>query len=235
VSGGRKAQGLQPTPVEATSESPGEKNAPTLWPSQEELALLARLRARDEEAFATLIDRHRASMRRLAAVFVSNRAVAEEVVQDTWTAVIEGLSAFEGRSSLKTWIFRILANRAKTRALRERRTVPFSALADPDAESEPAVDPGRFKPSGKWDRPPRFASENAEALMMRREAVEALDAATEELPPNQRAVVILRDIEGLDSVEVCNILQISETNQRVLLHRARAKLRRVLEKYLDGV
>lgn len=183
-----------------------------------------------------LIDRHHGPLLRLAQVFVSSRAVAEEVVQETWTGVLEGLATFEGRSSLKTWIFRILTNRAKTRGVREGRSVPFSALGDPAPDNEPAVDPARFRSTGMWGEPPRrWDDETPEKLMMRQEFVRALEAALEQLPPSQRAVVTLRDVEGLDSAEVCNVLQISETNQRVLLHRARSKLRRALETYLDGV
>jgi RNA polymerase sigma-70 factor (ECF subfamily) len=201
----------------------------------EELALLARLRAGDEAAFATLIERHHGALLRLARVFVSSRAIAEEVVQETWVGVVEGLASFEGRASLKTWIFRILTNRAKTRGVREGRSVSFSALGGLDSESEPAADPARFQSSGTWADPPRrWNDDNPERLMIRQEVLRLLEDAIESLPPNQRAVAVLRDVDGLDSVEVCNVLQISETNQRVLLHRARCKLRRVMEKYFNG-
>jgi RNA polymerase sigma-70 factor (ECF subfamily) len=162
--------------------------------------------------------------------FVSDRATAEDVVQDTWLGVMRGLDTFEGRSALNTWIFRILTNRAKSRAVRDARSIPFSSLESHDHEEESAVDPALFQPNGTWADPPRrWNHDTPERLLMRREAVQQLQGAIEELPANQRVVVILRDIEGLDADEVCNILEISETNQRVLLHRARSKLRRALE------
>lgn len=230
----RRTPGLHPAGIDASSDDQRQEAASVTPPTAEEQALLARLRAGDEAAFAMLIDRHNSSLLRLAQVFVSSRAVAEEVVQETWVGVIEGLAAFEGRSSLKTWILRILTNRAKTRGAREGRSVPFSALGDPGTETEPAVDPVRFKPTGMWAEPPRrWDDETPEKLLIRQEVLHVLEAAMEQLPPNQRAVVTLRDVDGLDSVEVCNVLQISETNQRVLLHRARSKLRRVLEQFLD--
>jgi len=200
-----------------------------------DLALLARLRLGDEAAFAELIDQHHGALLRLALVFVANRAMAEEVVQETWSAVLVGLDAFEGRSSLKTWIFRILTNRAKTRAVREGRTVSFSAFGNADLESSPAVAAERFRPDGRWSSPPEpWDEETPERLMLRREIVDLISAALDDLPAAQRAVVLLRDVDGLESAEVCNILRISETNQRVLHHRARSKLRRTLEEYVGA-
>lgn len=164
----------------------------------------------------------------------SSRAVAEEVVQETWVGVLDGLASFEGRSTLETWIFRILTNRAKTRGVREQRTVPFSALSTPEEDHESAVDAARFHPNGMWGIPPRrWEDDTPENLFMIREALQQLEAAIAELPPNQRAVVTLRDIDDLDSDAVCNVLGISETNQRVLLHRARSKLRAALEEYVE--
>jgi RNA polymerase sigma-70 factor (ECF subfamily) len=193
------------------------------------LVLLGRLRAGDDRAFSLLIDRHHRTMLRFAQIYVSSLAVAEEVVQETWVAVLEGIAGFEGRSSLKTWIFGILINRAKTRGIREGRSVPATAENGTDV-----ADSGRFRSNGEWAQPPRrWDEETPEKLMMRQEAVRLLEAALGELPPSQRAAVTLRDIEGLESAEVCNVLGISETNQRVLLHRARSKLRRALEGYLD--
>lgn len=204
-------------------------------PHPADLALLARLRAGDDAAFAGLVERLSGPLLRLARVYVANAAVAEEVVQETWTILVSDLASFEGRSSLKTWIFRILANRAKTRGIREGRSVPFSAAGDPAADDEPAVDPARFEPGGAWAAPlRRWDDETPEKLMLRRELLRILEAALEELPPGQRAVATLRDLEELESAEVCNILGISETNQRVLLHRARSRLRRALEAYLAG-
>ncbi len=222
-------------------EAPGkddvdEETASEARASADDLALVQRLVAGDEAAFTSLVDRYHARLLRLATTFVSDRTAAEEVVQDTWIGVINGLPAFEGRSALKTWIFRILTNRAKTRGVRDARSVPFSALANPESEHEPAVDPARFQPNGMWADPPhRWDDDTPEKLLMRQEAVRRLKEDIAQLPPNQRAVVTLRDIEGLGSDEVCNILEISETNQRVLLHRARSKLRLGLEEYLHGM
>jgi len=169
---------------------------------------------------------------RLALAFFPNRALAEEAVQDTWAAVVDGLSSFEGRSSLKTWMLRILANRAKTRLTREARSVPFSALNDSDLDV-PAVDPARFSSNGRWAEPPQtWTDDTPEKQLMNKEAIRCLERALKELPPKQRAVVTLRDVEGLDSDEVCNVLGVGEANQRVLLHRARSKLRRALEEHL---
>jgi RNA polymerase sigma-70 factor (ECF subfamily) len=196
--------------------------------SPEELRLLEGLRAGDEAAFAALVDRYGASMLRLARNFVGNRAVAEEVVQEAWLGVLRGVDRFEGRSSLKTWIFRILTNIATTRAQRERRSVPISELADPD---EPSVDPSRFDPAfGHWAAPPERLPEGR---LLARELRGIVAAAIESLPPAQRTVISLRDIEGWSSEEVCNALDLSETNQRVLLHRARTKVRRAIEEYVE--
>lgn len=202
--------------------------------SPEDAELVARLLAREEAAFVELIDAYHGQLLRFALAFVPSRAVAEEVVQETWTAVLGALPRFSGRSSLKTWLFRILSNRAKTRGVRERRSVPFSALAAQD-ESEPAVDPSRFRRNGMWaDAPPRrWEDQTPEKVLADRRAVEKLEAALGALPENQRLVLTLRDVDGLESHEVCNILEISETNQRVLLHRARSRLRAVLEEFVD--
>ena len=192
------------------------------------------LRRGDERAFARLVDRNRAGLRRVARLYISDRAVAEEVVQDTWLGVIQGLWAFEGRSSLKTWIFRILVNHAKTRAARERRTVPFARL---DAEVdvvEAAVAPGRFRPEDDPACLPRDPDASPERRLLVREAREQLRNAIEALPKNQRRVLVLRDIEGRSTEEVCSTLRIHETNARVLLHRARAKVRAALEPYLTN-
>lgn len=200
----------------------------------DERELVARLRARDRVAFAELLDAYHGRLLRVAGSFVSSRAVAEEVVQETWLAVLDGLHRFEGRSSLQTWIFGILANRAKTRGVREQRVVPFSALSSDEERAEPAVDPSRFRGNGMWAAPPqRWQDGAAESVLMAQQGLERVQKALEQLPPGQRAVVTLRDIEGLDADEVCNVLEISETNQRVLLHRARSKLRAVLEECID--
>lgn len=199
-------------------------------------AWLRRLRARDEAAFVALVDRHHASLLRLAETFVPSRAVAEEVVQETWVAVLDGLARFEGRSTVKTWIFRILVNRARTRGQRERRTVPLASLFDDDVSGEgaPVVDRARFDATGRWAAPPRgWTAQDVEGRLMTREAVVHVERRIAALPPQQRAVVLLRDVDGLDAEEACAVLGISEGNQRVLLHRARSTLRADLERFID--
>ncbi len=201
--------------------------------SGEDGVFVRRLLAGDEAAFREIVGRYQAPLLRLALTFVSDRAVAEEVVQDAWLGVLQGLRAFEGRSSLKTWIFRILINRAKSRGVREGRMLRFSSLTDPHADPEPAVEPGRFTDAGMWREPPvPWADETPEKLLLRAEVRQLIEEAIGELPPQQRVVLTLRDVTGLDAEEVCNVLEISETNQRVLLHRARSKVRRALERYL---
>jgi RNA polymerase sigma-70 factor (ECF subfamily) len=184
--------------------------------------LVAGLRAGDERAFVTLVRRHHSAMLRLAMGYVPSAAIAEEVVQDTWLAVLRGIDRFEGRSTLRTWLLRILVNRARTVSLRERRTV-----AVPDPES--AVDPARFDGSGAWAAPPEHWVEESEDRLRAGQLAARLRSAMEELPARQREVVMLRDVEGLTSGEVCSALDISEANQRVLLHRGRSRLRQVLE------
>jgi len=196
--------------------------------------LVEALRAGDEAAFAEIVRAYNSSLLRVAQIYVGSRALAEDVVGETWLAVLNGIDRFEGRSSLKTWIFRILANRAKTRAQRERRTIPFSAL-DPGRVPEPALEPERFRGPedsrwpGHWAVPPQPWPEEA---LLSTETRNKLAEAIEMLPAGQRAVISLRDIEGWSAQEVCNALDISETNQRVLLHRARSKVRKALEEYL---
>jgi RNA polymerase sigma-70 factor, ECF subfamily len=196
-------------------------------------ALLAALRAGDEQAFATLVTRHHASLKRVARAYVSTDAVAEEVVQDTWLAVIAGIDRFQERASIKTWLFHILANKAKTRGKRERRIVPFASLAR--AEDEPAVAPDRFQREGDawpghWAVPPR-PWEDPDRRLQALEARDRLRAAIGALPDTQQAVLTLRDVEGLQAEEVCELLDLSPGNQRVILHRARARVRDELERY----
>ena len=207
--------------------------------SADDLCLIEQLRNGNEAAFVALIDRYATAMLRLAMVYVRVWAVAEEVVQETWLAVLESLGRFEGRSSLKTWMFRILTNCAKTRAKREGRSIPFSSLADIDTDNaEHAVNPDRFLPadhqwSGHWISFPSNWQEMPEERLLSQETCARLEKAIEALPPSQREIIILRDIEGWTSVETCSFLEISEANQRVLLHRARSKVRNVLEKYFE--
>jgi RNA polymerase sigma-70 factor (ECF subfamily) len=206
----------------------------------DELSLIEALRRGDESAFVALVNSYHQSLLRMAGMYVASRAAAEDVVQETWLGVLRGLDRFEGRSSLKTWIFRILVNRAKTRGERESRSIPFSAFwsADDDA-GEPAVEPERFLPADHprwphhWSSFPRQWDEIPEERLLSGETRAVVQQAIEALPPNQREVITLRDIEGWSAEEVCNVLVISETNQRVLLHRARSKVRRALERYLD--
>jgi RNA polymerase sigma-70 factor (ECF subfamily) len=201
----------------------------------EDVALVKRMLAGDEAAFTHVVESHHGSLIRLAMAFVASRDVAEEVVQDTWLAVLSGLHSFEGRSTLKSWIFSILTNRAKTRGVRDKRTVAFSELSNPGSDGDAAVDPDRFTEAGMWSAPPgRWDRDTPEQLLLRQEARAVMERTIAELPTGQRAVVTLRDIDGLDASEVCNILGLSETNQRVLLHRARSKVRAALERYVAG-
>jgi RNA polymerase sigma-70 factor (ECF subfamily) len=192
-----------------------------------EADLLRRLRAGDEQAFGALVESYHGAMLRLALSFVQSRAVAEEVVQDTWLAVLRGLDRFEGRSSLRTWLFTILVNRARTTGVRESRSVPV-------ADTGPVVDASRFGSDGAWAVPPDHWIEEAEARIDAAKVGELLRPALDALPPRQREVVVLRDVEGMTSAEACDVLSISEANQRVLLHRGRAKLRQLLEGELGG-
>ena len=198
--------------------------------------MIAALRAGEEVAFSSLVDRHHPSMVRIATAFVPSRAVAEEVAQEAWLGVLKGIDRFEGRSSLRTWIFRIVVNVAKTRGLRESRSVPFSSLEA--APGEPSVDPDRFHPAGHleasaWSDPPKAWEGSPEQRILATEVRAVIDGAIDGLSPGQRSVIMLRDVEGWDPEEVCNVLGITETNHRVLLHRARSKVRRALEEYFD--
>jgi len=205
-------------------------------PGRDEAVLVARLRAGDEAAFRALVEELHPALRRVARNYVPSDAVADEVVQETWLGVLNGIDRFEGRSSVKTWVFRILVNRAKTRGERERRTVPFASAFDPTREVEPPlVDPGRFEPCDHplvpvhWAAPPDDWRGAPEARVAAAETRAALTAALDRLPPAQREVVTLRDVHGWTGAEVCNALGITETNQRVLLHRGRTRLRQALE------
>jgi len=200
-------------------------------------ALLAALRAGDEQAFVTLVDEYGPAMRRVALSFVRSPAVADEVVQDAWLGVLRGVERFEQRSTLKTWLFRIVANIAKTRAVREARTVPFAAL---ELEGDdPAVPSDRFQgPDGRypggWVSFPTAWPELPENELLAAETRELIGSAIDALPTAQRLVITLRDVEGWDSQDVCNVLELTETNQRVLLHRARSKVRAALDDYLTS-
>jgi RNA polymerase sigma-70 factor, ECF subfamily len=202
----------------------------------EDHELVQRLRDGDESAFVELIDRYGGTMLRVAQMYVRDRATAEEVVQETWEGVLKGIDRFEERSSLKTWLFRILTNRAKTRGERDGRMVPFSSLAgaNPDAD-EPSVDPDRFlgpdsPHPGAWAAPPVPWPEDK---LLESETLGVIEMAIERLPEAQRQVILLRDVDGWTPMEVSDVLGITDGNQRVLLHRARSKVRAAVEEYLD--
>ena len=203
-------------------------------PAADDAAVLAALRAGDEAAFTRLVEMYHTTMVRLATAYVPSYAVAEEVAQETWLGVLNGLERFEGRSSLKTWIFRILTNIAKTRGAREHRSEPFSSVFDDVGGDEATVDPDRFAREGHWLLAPSGWGDSPEEKLESAECQALIGATIETLPPNQREVIRLRDVLGWTSDEVCNALEVSETNQRVLLHRARAKVRKALEGYFDG-
>jgi RNA polymerase sigma-70 factor (ECF subfamily) len=194
--------------------------------------LLAALRAGDERAFGALVDRYQASLVRVARQYVPTQEIAEDVAQEAWLGLLRGLDSFEGRSSLRTYLFRIVMNLARTRGVREARTTPFSSLAR-DGEDGPSVDPERFvrapaAGAGHWLSPIRPWNLSAEQLTLNAELGAKIAQAIERLPDAQRRVVTLRDVEGFDSQEVCDLLGLSEGNQRVLLHRGRTKLRDAL-------
>jgi RNA polymerase sigma-70 factor, ECF subfamily len=197
-------------------------------PPDEDGELVARLRAGEEQAFVALVSRHHAAMVRLAGSFVSSPAVAEEVVQDTWLGVLRGIDGFAGRSSFRTWLLRILVNRARSTGVREHRSV---AVGD----AGPAVDRARFDASGAWMSPPQHWVEDSEDRMLAEGLADQIHAALGALPDRQREVVVLRDVDGLSGREVCDVLEISEANQRVLLHRGRSHLRQALESELGGL
>lgn len=209
--------------------------------SPDELRLVEALRRGEEAAFVELVNRHQKALVRLATIYVRSRDLAEEVVQDTWLGVLAGIERFEGRSSLKTWIFRILINRAKTLGVRESRSVPFSALVTDGGDcgaDGPVVDPDRFLPAdhpqwpNHWAVPPQNWGQTAEKILLGQEVRALLEKAIADLPRTQREVISLRDVEGWTSEEVCGLLGLSEVNQRVLLHRARSKVRKALEAYV---
>jgi RNA polymerase sigma-70 factor (ECF subfamily) len=210
---------------------------PSFVPADDQ-SLVERAREGDEEAYAALVRRYTPMLMRLARMYVPTDALAEDVVQETWVAVLRGIDRFEGRSSFKTWLFRILVNRAKTRGVREHRSIPFASVgagagieSDQDGDG-PTVDPSRFTSEGAWTSAPADWHDDPEASLESDEALRIARAAIAELPERQRIVITLRDLEGLSSDEVRNVLDVTETNQRVLLHRARAKVRKALEEWI---
>jgi RNA polymerase sigma-70 factor (ECF subfamily) len=213
--------------------------APTTIQADDDAELLSALKQRDERAFVALVERYQRPLLRLALVYCRSLAIAEEIVQDTWLGMIQGIDRFEGRASLKTWLFQILVNRARTRAEREGRDVSFSSLAEQaKAPGEPAVPPERFRPiddkwPNNWALPPHSWGESADAGLLAGETMDLVKRAIAQLPSAQQQVITLRDIEGWPAEDVCNVLMISETNQRVLLHRARSRVRGALEGHFN--
>jgi RNA polymerase sigma-70 factor (ECF subfamily) len=205
-----------------------------------EAELVAGLKCRDEKAFVTLVNRYQGQLVRVALVYCRTRDLAEEVVQDTWLGVIQGIDRFERRASFKTWLFQILVNRARTRAVKEGRTLPFSSLTE-EAETpgEPAVPGDRFRPAddqwpNNWALPPHSWGESSDGRLLATETMDLIQRAIAQLPPAQQQVITLRDVEGWTPEDVCNVLDVSETNQRVLLHRARSRVRAALEAHFEG-
>jgi RNA polymerase sigma-70 factor (ECF subfamily) len=201
----------------------------------DDTVLTKALAARDGDAFGFLLDRYHTPLVRLACQYVPSRAVAEEVVQETWLAVIQGIDRFEGRSTVKTWLFGILLNIARTRGVREQRSIPFSAAAPVDGD-ERAVDPSRFRKfrkAGTWKQPPDPWPDPEQQAVVREE-LDVVQAAIDELPGAQREVITLRDVLGCSAAEVCDVLGVSDGNQRVLLHRARSKVRAAVERHYGG-
>jgi RNA polymerase sigma-70 factor, ECF subfamily len=200
--------------------------------------LVQALRRGDEAAFSWLLDTYHRPLHRTAVGFVGSGATADEVVQETWLAVITGIDRFEGRSSLKTWIYRILMNIARTRGAREARSVPFSSAGAETDAAEPTFSPDRFRQrglgAGHWSVPPEPWDELSDDRLLAEETLGLVRAAIEALPARQQAVITLRDLDGLSAAEVCDLLDLSEANQRVLLHRARARVRHALEAHLTG-
>lgn len=201
---------------------PSARSRPPAPAGDPDRDLLDLVRAGDEQAFMQLVSRHQAALLRLARTYVSSAAVAEEVTQDTWLAVLRGLADFEGRSTFRTWLFQILVNRARSTGVREHRNV---AVGD----AGPVVDASRFDASGAWMSPPQHWVEDSDERLAAQSLAGPIREALDMLPPRQREVVLLRDVDGLSADEVCAVLQISEANQRVLLHRGRSGLRGALE------
>ena len=199
--------------------------------------LLARLKRGDEGAFDELVSQHHSALIRMAMGYVADREVAEEVVQDTWMAVIESLNRFEGRSSLRTWVCGILIHKAKDRGVREKRHTTFSAFESYDDDNGEAVDPSRFQQTGEeaghWAFPPQpWDDQTPEKLLASKQAVDSMQRTIEALPATLKEVLILRDVEGVEAREVCEMLNITETNLYVRLHRARERVRVAVETYL---
>jgi RNA polymerase sigma-70 factor, ECF subfamily len=216
------------------SLSPKSKSVKSSGPTKAEDQLIARLRRGDEGSFDELVNQHHGTLIRMAMGYVADREVAEEVVQDTWLAVIENLNRFEGRSSLRTWICGILIHKAKDRGVREKRHTTFSVFEPYEDDSDEAVDPSRFQQSGEWAGhwafPPQpWDDRTPEKLLASKQAVDCMQRAIESLPATLKEVLLLRDVEGVEAKEVCELLKITETNLYVRLHRARERVRAAVE------
>jgi RNA polymerase sigma-70 factor (ECF subfamily) len=211
------------------------ESEPEKWAGEQQVVDC--LRRGEESAFVSLISRYHTLMVRVAMMYVADQATAEEIVQDTWIGVLEGIDRFEGRSSIKTWIFKILTNKARTRGAQENRGLAFLSLETIEGTDEPAVDPERFRPADdpqmpdSWANPPIPWAGAPEAHALNQEILRTLRDAIDTLPPRQRSILLLHDIEGWASHEICNVFNLTETNHRVLLHRARSKVRQALECY----
>jgi RNA polymerase sigma-70 factor (ECF subfamily) len=224
---------------EASAVSGVRNETKTSRAPKDERELVARLRRGDAAAFDQLVNTHHGALIRMAMGHVADREVAEEVVQDTWMAVIESLDRFEGRSSLKTWIFGILIHKAKDRGVREKRQAAFSSFESHEDESDEAVDPSRFhrvgELVGRWAFPPQpWDGQTPERLLASKQATDCLQQAIADLPLTLREVFVLRDVEGVESKEICGLLKITDTNLYVRLHRARERVRRTLEQHFEN-
>jgi RNA polymerase sigma-70 factor (ECF subfamily) len=213
--------------------APGFPSGDSARVSFDDERLVARVRAGDDDAFATLVRRHAPALLRVARRYVPSD-VAEDVVQETWIGVLRGLARFEGRSPFKAWLFRILVNRAKTWGVREHRAVPFASVDSGDGKGGRTADPALFLREGAWASLPRRWQDDPEAALRSREARRIVEEAVDVLPERQRIAITLRDLKGLGTDEVSNVLDVSETNQRVLLHRARVKVRPALKAWIDA-
>ena len=221
------------------SMSPKSSTVKPFRLTKAEGTVIARLKRGDEGAFDELVNQHHSVLIRMAMGYVADREVAEEVVQDTWMAVIESLNRFEGRSSLRTWVCGILIHKAKDRGVREKRHTTFSAFESYDDDNDEAIDPSRFHQSGEWAGhwafPPQpWDDQTPEKLLASRQAVQAMQHAVDALPTTLKDVLILRDVEGVEVKEVCELLKITETNLYVRLHRARERVRAAVERTLEG-
>lgn len=229
---GAEAAASLPCTRKPARRQSGKADGASVRADETDSQLVALLQAGDEAAFNRLVDRHHGALVRLAMNYVADLSVAEEVVQDAWVGVLEGLGRFEGRSSLKSWLFSIVMHKAKDRGVREKRYVSMN-MTNVDEADEPAVDPSRFRASGEWGLPPQQWEEiTPERLLSSKQHVAALQRALENLPANLREVLVLRDMEDMDSKDICVLLKITETNLYVRLHRARERVRAALELHL---